>query len=625
MPRTKKQDTPVYYSLAFRAYVDFLDKYDKAKESIDARWGEPTGILHDHVLMLDLDNIDEGNAILDILDDDKVSYLYQETEHGYHVFLNNNFGIKKKVDFKCGLTLTISTLSKGNSTKLNNRPLLKSNHFNDTLSDTPIYLKQCNSSYNFYGMCEGDRNEQLSRYTLALATKGFDWNEAVKTITFINTYLLKQPIKDSDLKTILRDDTKTKFETYAKEKEYPYVDKNNVPLKVCENLKWLLDKNNITLKENLLTKEIDVFPSKDDFDNMCVDINTLCLINGFKLSLDVIRQFCIRIAAQNKYNPVKDYLEELTWDGVDRLDDLFSTIVLDDGADKELCYDYLARWLCSCVKMAYNINANDAAQGVLVLKGDQGIKKTTWLMNLSPVKGWAKEGQYLDVDKKDNVMANTRTWIIELGELRSTIKDINKLKAYITNKDDCLRLPYGRSTKNYPRLTSYCGSVNDDEFLKDETGDRRWWVIPVKSLMTDSAIDIPQLWAEVKYKTLSGKLKHYFESDELKRVISSNKAYTEKSPLYQAILDTYDFNSKTYSWKTSTDLLTELGLDINKYCKKVKQTIKDIADLYNIDADDLYKTKDGYSLYAIPEVRKACKERVEINRLNKQLKLIKSI
>jgi predicted P-loop ATPase len=106
---------------------------------------------------------------------------------------------------------------------------------------------------------------------------------------------------------------------------------------------------------------------------------------------------------------------------------------------------------------------------------------------------------------KDSVKQCVSHWIVELGELESTFKksDIDMLKAFVTKKTDELRLPYDRASTTYQRRTAFYASVNAREFLTDTSGNRRFWVIPVKGIDVNDGVDMQQLWAEVKDTHLS--------------------------------------------------------------------------------------------------------------------------
>ena len=140
---------------------------------------------------------------------------------------------------------------------------------------------------------------------------------------------------------------------------------------------------------------------------------------------------------------------------------------------------------------------------VLVFKGKQGTGKTRLLEALTLDSRYFGDGVVLDVRNKDDIMQSLSKWICELGEISSTFKkDIDSLKAFISKSVDEFRVPYGKTAVQYPRMTSFCGTVNEDEFLIDRTGNRRFAVIPLQEdLYIDyddiKNFDFLQLWAEI--------------------------------------------------------------------------------------------------------------------------------
>ena len=118
------------------------------------------------------------------------------------------------------------------------------------------------------------------------------------------------------------------------------------------------------------------------------------------------------------------------------------------------------------------------ADGVLVIRGPQGAGKTLFCSRIAMKAEWFAEGVSIDLDKKDTVIQATSVWIAEMGELDSTLKrEQLALKAFVTACCDTYRQPYARVATTKPRRTSFCATVNPQEFLNDETGSRRWWVV----------------------------------------------------------------------------------------------------------------------------------------------------
>ena len=164
------------------------------------------------------------------------------------------------------------------------------------------------------------------------------------------------------------------------------------------------------------------------------------------------------------------------------------------------------KWLMQCYCGLHNDPENPfSLDNVLVFVGKQGKGKTRLLEKLSLSRKYFGEGAAMDPRDKDSVIQITSCWITELGEIGSTMKkEINALKAFISNATDKYRPPYGRGQVIYPRTTSFCGTTNDIDYLIDETGNRRFATV---QLQDDKVIDVKskefkefntlQLWAQI--------------------------------------------------------------------------------------------------------------------------------
>ena len=113
----------------------------------------------------------------------------------------------------------------------------------------------------------------------------------------------------------------------------------------------------------------------------------------------------------------------------------------------------------------------------------------------------------MDVGNRDSEKTLVSHFIVELGELDAIFRksDIAQLKGSLSKSRDQMRLPYERANNNYARRTSFIATVNDTEFLVDDTGNRRFWPLAVTKLDDISAINIQQLWAQVWQQYLDGK------------------------------------------------------------------------------------------------------------------------
>ena len=222
-----------------------------------------------------------------------------------------------------------------------------------------------------------------------------------------------------------------------------------------------------------------------------------------KCSIDKIATMILVIASNNRVNPVLDMIRSAKWDGKDRIEEIYNIFKIDK--EDRLSREIIKKWLMQAVCGLFNdIKHTFSLDLILVLKGKQGIGKTRFFEHLAMSSQYFGEGVCIDPRNKDSIIQATSNWICELGEIGSTLKkDIDSVKAMLTKANDEYRLPYGRATLKFPRMTSFVGTVNDDKFLIDQTGNRRFATVHISDeVIIDYNTQIRpfnalQLWAQV--------------------------------------------------------------------------------------------------------------------------------
>ena len=353
--------------------------------------------------------------------------------------------------------------------------------------------------------------------------------------------------------------------------ELPHMTGGKHPRPKCtkENVSMMLDRLGVTVRYNVIKKKVEIMvPGKtytlDNKDNVSLNAVENWAIQ-FDMSTSHISKHILSIADGNPFNPVATWITSVPWDGIDRLSDLYQTVQCKneerDGLLKEAL---IRRWMISCVAAAFEPNGI-SAHGMLILQGNQNLGKTTWVKNLVPDElEVIDDGFILELNNKDNVKAALSNWIVELGEMESTFKksDIAQLKAFVTKKKDTMRLPYMQMPSEYGRRTIFFGSVNDQEFLADKTGNRRFWTIECLSVNFQHNIDLQQLWAQIYSFYKAGEL-WYLTKEEFEQLNASNEKFEMVDPASELLSTKLNWESdkSTWEWKTTTDITESLGYD----------------------------------------------------------------
>ena len=272
------------------------------------------------------------------------------------------------------------------------------------------------------------------------------------------------------------------------------------------------------------------------------------------VSKDDIYQYISDYADIHRYNPVLDIIHSARWDSSDQLYNLFCALGLTDSTSEDVRYSriFVCKWLMQCYAGLYNdnIDSSFSLDLILVLQGDQGCGKTRFFRELALNPTFFGEGMCLDPKNKDLIIMATSHWITELGELEQTTRgDMEAIKAFTTVAYDTYRSPYGKVYQRYPRVTSFAGTVNGEEFLSDPTGNRRFLTISIPhGFKIDlSEVDVLQLWLQIS-DIVKHSGKGYAEcfrltDSELAYLCKRNKTHTQLRRGEQELLDVLERNS----------------------------------------------------------------------------------
>jgi len=224
------------------------------------------------------------------------------------------------------------------------------------------------------------------------------------------------------------------------------------------------------------------------------------------------------------------------------------------------------RWLISAVAASCK-PSGFRSRGVLVLQGPQSIGKTTFFLSLieDPIlrERVIKIDHHLDASSKDSKLTAIRHWIVEIGELDSSFKkDVARLKGFITDTTDKVRQPYGKRDSEFPRRTVFCASVNSENFLVDDTGNTRWWTIPVVEIDYEHSINMQQLWAQV-YTLYEAGEQWWLTQEEEALLEEYNRGHRAVSAVRDLVEAELDLTMPQEKWiaMTATEVLVSIGIN----------------------------------------------------------------
>lgn len=233
-------------------------------------------------------------------------------------------------------------------------------------------------------------------------------------------------------------------------------------------------------------------------------------------------------AHKHKFNEVQDYLKSLNWVG----ERIVDTLLIDYLGAEDNIYTRAVSRKSMVAAVARVMDPGCKYDYMPILSGPQGIGKSTFLRLLG--RKWYSDSLQTFEGKEAAEMIQG-VWINELGELNGlTRSETNAVKQFLSRTEDIYREPYGRRTNIYPRKCVFFGTTNDAEFLKDMTGNRRFWPVdvglqkPTKDIFSDLENEVDQIWAEAfMYWQLGESLYLTGEAEEI--ALQEQEAHRESN------------------------------------------------------------------------------------------------
>ena len=403
--------------------------------------------------------------------------------------------------------------------------------------------------------------------------------------------------------------TATEKQEIAEEQGYiDFCPKGNT-LDTVDNLKILMKNSNIDFKYDVILKEFDIThytinpnaPSKEAAVISLIEREAAVL--GIKTT---IANHIISVPNSKYSNPLFDSIKEYHSEykasdtKIDYVMQVVKTLKTDKTTSKYI-EAILLKWLLQCIaawdfeRTSTAIGHKDKYESVLILQGEQGLRKSDFFAGLLPKKEskYIKNGANLNLQDKDSIIQNTAYGIVELGEIERTFNKSGSgdIKAFLSNSFDEYRIPYGKTASKFKRTTSYCGSVNQIDFLKDPTGARRFWVMPLDKIdfIAYEKIDKEMLWAQVYDLYLNGASWWFNETDsiintEIQRLHSFHNEISSANEVYEIIKN----NGGKKKWLSSSEIFTKILPD-KSVTKRDLNELSAILDTHDIQRDSSKK------------------------------------
>ncbi|MEQ8706823.1 MAG: VapE family protein [Phaeodactylibacter sp.] len=309
-------------------------------------------------------------------------------------------------------------------------------------------------------------------------------------------------------------------------------------------------------------------------------------------------------------NPIEEYFSELVYDGEDHIRQLCQTLepTRVDGSDTtEMVERYFRKWAVGAVANVFIKHKCANHICFILVSGEQAKFKSSWIANLCPpkLKKYYLEDR-LDPDNKDHLFATASNFIYNLDDYFADItkKKINSLKAFITRNTVEGRRAYARYTEELPKICSFIASSNEQSFLHDPTGNRRFVPFEINNIRIDEAqaMDIDKVWAEAYHLYKSG-FQYWLTQEEVKELNEHNSQY-EVQTTEAEMLTTYYVKPDNRNGEGVRHLKISHVLNFLQVRTSARLSKKKLGEALKANGFEQFQKRDGKSriwVYAMIE------------------------
>jgi predicted P-loop ATPase len=240
-------------------------------------------------------------------------------------------------------------------------------------------------------------------------------------------------------------------------------------------------------------------------------------------------------ARLNSFHSVRDYLDNLKWDGVERIDKWLTTY--GEAQSSEYADAVGALMLVAAVHRIRKPGCK--FDEMMVLENEeQGTNKSSALAIMAVQEEWFSDDLPLNLEGKRIIESLQGRWIVEAAELSGMKRaDIEHLKAFLSRQWDRARLAYARLPSEVPRQSIIVGTTNSSEYLRDLTGNRRFWPLRVGRFNLEALKrDRDQLWAEAAAREATG-VSIRLQPELWPKAKAEQEQRLTQDPYYEKLLD----------------------------------------------------------------------------------------
>lgn len=321
-------------------------------------------------------------------------------------------------------------------------------------------------------------------------------------------------------------------------------DKNTFFEAMLRDLDIAVALNDVTERPEIRSEKLGKPQWADFSDIIFEEFIAHCLKVVRTVDRKAMYSFFIGKMCENRYNPIKDTLQNAKFKGYGHIAKYCSAVKLKEpegaeGMNAEFFERTFTQWVVNAAALAFK--EREKNETVIVFSGEMGRGKTEFFRNLAkPFADYYADGTF-DLHNKDSYSLLCEHFLVNFDELGSYNKaDITAFKTFVSLQKGTYRKPYAKNTGTYKRYASFCGSTNSTNFLRDEAGERRIVCFQVDSFdfNIENEVDIEALWAEAYQLYLDG---YDYQTKPIVTAerIAHNKSFEVHDSLSEAIFQCF--------------------------------------------------------------------------------------